>query len=72
MRHQVDAQAYQAVFTRDTTGKKVLEDLSVRFYDIPSYTKGDPYHTAHLEGQRSVLRFVLSRLSQLPEEAADE
>lgn len=72
MYQPVGAQAYQAVFGRDTTGQKVLEDLTVLFYDIASYTKEDPYHTAFLEGQRSVVRFVLQKLAQLPDEAQQE
>lgn len=71
MQQQIDAQAYQAVFVANTTGQKVLEELSARFYDIASYAREDPYHTAYNEGQRNVIRFILAKLAQLPN-AGDE
>ena len=45
--------------------QKVLEELTSLFYDRSSYTKGDPYETAFNEGQRSVILFILQKLSQV-------
>lgn len=46
-------------------GLKVLREL---FFDIKSYTRSDPYHTAFKEGQRDVVGFMI----ECAEEAADE
>lgn len=56
---------------KEGAGKSVLEYLNKRFYDIGSYTKGDPYHTAYVEGQREVIRFINTILKQ-NEENNDE
>ena len=53
---------------QEGSGKSVLNYLRKRFYDIGTYTKGDPYHTAYMEGQREVIRFINSVLEQQNEE----
>lgn len=63
---------YKYVFTQNPAGIKVLEDLSARFYDVASYTPGDPYHTAFKEGQRFVIRSILQQLAHIPQEPEDE
>lgn len=46
-------------------GLKVLREL---FFDVKSYTRSDPYHTAFKEGQRDVVGYLI----ECSEEAADE
>lgn len=54
-------------------GKKALGVLEVLFEDRPSYTYGDAHHTAFMEGQRDVVRFIKQQLtSNVTEEATDE
>lgn len=55
--------SYKTLFKGDL-GKKVYDDLRARFYDKASYTKGDPYHTAYVEGQREVIRYITALLEQ--------
>lgn len=57
------SQLYKLVFGEDA-GKSVYDELRSRFYDVSSYTRNDPYHTAFLEGQREVIRFITSRINQ--------
>lgn len=64
MRELLQPDAYRAVFETEI-GEKVLQELSVFFYDIASYTRGDSHDTAFHEGQRSVIRFLLTKLSQI-------
>lgn len=39
-------------------GKRVREILHKTFTERLSYTRGEPEHTAFLEGQKSVLQFI--------------
>lgn len=39
-------------------GEKVLGILNLTFGSRLSYTRGEPEHTAFLEGQKSVLQFI--------------
>lgn len=55
-RHRQDAAAYRDTFEADS-GRKVLDDLIGRFAG-DSYCRGDPYHTAYREGQRSVIEHI--------------
>lgn len=68
MTEQLLPDVYKAVFVNNVAGQKVLEDLSARFYDIPSYTPGDSHHTAFKEGQRFVIRMILQQLSMIDQE----
>jgi hypothetical protein len=54
---------YDAIFVKNGTGEKVLGELSALYYDRPSYTKGDHFETAYKEGQRSVVEFILRKLT---------
>lgn len=58
---RVEPQLYTQAFGTDF-GQRVIDDLVQRYYAQPSYKKGDPYHTAFQEGQREVLRFMLSQM----------
>lgn len=49
-------------------GQEGLKALRELFFDVKSYTRADPYHTAFKEGQRDVVGFML----ECVEEAADE
>lgn len=53
---------------REGSGLAVLQHLRKRFYDVPSYTKQDAMHTAYLEGQREVIRYINSVIEQKLEE----
>ena len=59
----IEKEDYQALFDKNPLGTKVLEDLSTLFYDIDGYVKGDPNHAIYVEGQRSVIRFILRRIA---------
>lgn len=69
--NMVPKETYQRVFTRIGDGEEVLQDLCSIFYDRSSYTQGDPYHTAFQEGQRSVISFIINKLSKQLEEQGD-
>ena len=46
------------------SGKWVLADMATRFHAMaPTYVAGDPTATAHQEGQRNVLLWILQQLS---------
>lgn len=52
---------YVAVFGSEA-GKRVLRDLMRECYMFgPTYTPGDPHHTAFREGQRAVVTLLLNR-----------
>jgi hypothetical protein len=67
-------EAFYALFQVHPDGVKVFEELCARFYDKQSYTKGDSHHTAYLEGQRSVLFWLINKMQTTtkPEELEDE
>jgi hypothetical protein len=44
-------------------GDRLLEDLKRRYGFYQPTFRGDPYETAYAEGQRSVLLFILSLIS---------
>jgi phage baseplate assembly protein W len=44
-------------------GERLLEDLKRRYGFYQPTFRGDPYETAYAEGQRSVLLFILSLIS---------
>jgi len=55
--------AFKATF-RSPAGNKVLDYMKKKYYEQPSYTQGDTHHTAYLEGQRSLMRYILNVLEQ--------
>ncbi len=69
----IDAKLYELVFQGREDGKEVLEDLCKRFYDRPSYVRGDPYETAYNEGCRAAIHYILQKIaqSQQPKEIED-
>ena len=51
---------YKYIFTTDE-GKQVMSDLEKRcHYHTTTNVKGDSHESAYLEGQRSVILFILS------------
>lgn len=67
---------YKRLFLQNDSGKLVLEELKKFFhYDVTTYAE-DPYATMFNEGQRSVLLYILGRISEKPrkqeKEALDE
>jgi len=57
---------YKIIFGGDE-GQRILNDLKLRFYEFSTtHQKGDPYETAFLEGQRSVLIFIKAMINSKP------
>ena len=54
-------QLYKTVFTSED-GKRILDDLGVRFCEHSTTFSADPCETAYREGQRTVLLFIRSML----------
>ena len=70
----VPGEIFYSLFQKNPDGVKVFEELCARFYDKQSYTKGDSYHTAYLEGQRSVVLWLINKMQTTTkiEESEDE
>ena len=46
-------------------GIMILQDLQARFNgDTTTFVKGDPHESAFLEGQRSVMLYIMEMLSE--------
>ena len=56
-------QSYQVLFATDD-GTKVLDDLHKRFHVDQSTFSNDALEMAFLEGQRSVMLFILRSLTE--------
>ena len=57
---------YKIIFGGDE-GQRILKDLKMRFHEyVSTHQKGDPYETAFLEGQRSVLNFIKAMINSKP------
>ena len=57
---------YKIIFGGDE-GQRILNDLKLRFHEFSTtHQKGDPYETAFLEGQRSVLIFIKAMINSKP------
>ena len=55
---------YKITFGSDQ-GKKVLNDLDLRFHSfVSTFSKDSAYETAFLEGQRSVLLFIKAMIKK--------
>lgn len=63
---------YWQVFHMNKDGKQVLEELCRLFYDKPSYSKGEPEHTAYNEGRKAVLHHILLKLEQSQSQIEEE
>ena len=55
---------YKNIFDGTQAGKDVMLELVQLFHDRASYTKGDTHETAYLEGQRSVIAYILAKAGQ--------
>lgn len=60
----LESRTYSDLFVESPLGEQVLNELVGLFYDRPSYTRNDPNHTMYLEGQRSVVEFILRKTTQ--------
>lgn len=69
---RVENEIYNRLFQRDKDGQNVLAELCRLFYDRPSYVKGDTHETAHREGQRSVVAFLMHKCAVLEVEDGNE
>ena len=57
---------YKIIFGGDE-GQRAIDDLKIRFHEFTTtHQKGDPYETAFLEGQRSVLNFIKAMINSKP------
>lgn len=76
MNHQQRSDLYKLIFVNDDDGKRLLEDLSMRFYDRPVYVKGGlegSRQTDFNAGQQSVIHWILQILTYVqPEERQDD
>lgn len=45
-------------------GEKALKILEELFYERPSYTRGEPNHTAFREGQRDVVGYIKEAIAR--------
>jgi hypothetical protein len=59
--------AYKMVFQSED-GERVLEDMRQRFHMNASVYSTEPTDTAYREGQRTVVLFIQSMLSEIPEQ----
>ena len=60
----LDPRIYLRIFQQNGDGLNILGDLSMKFYDRPSYAPGDPHATAFNEGQRSVIAFIIQKCAE--------
>lgn len=65
-------EVYQRVFEGHHEGTLILADLTARFFDIEVYVAGPDgeRETSRRAAQREVVRFILRKLSQVPEDLA--
>lgn len=56
---------YHDLFQVNNDGKDVLVELSSIFYDVPSFDADNPHKTSYNEGRRSVIEFILRKISQV-------
>ena len=59
----IENELYSETF-KTPPGEKVLLELTSLYYDRLSYTRGDTHETAFREGQRSVVEFILRKLTE--------
>lgn len=57
---------YNRVFQQDGDGAAILQELSALFYDQVGFQPGisKPDDAVYAEGQRSVIRYLMSRSAQ--------
>lgn len=61
---QVHPKTYYQLFKQTADGEKILEELCRRFYDFPSYERGDTHHTSYNEGSKAVIHYILRKMAQ--------
>lgn len=64
------ASLYTHTFSNDPSGRKVLEDLVARFYDVEVFVQGGQdgdRATAYKAGSRAVVHYILRQLAQIKE-----
>jgi len=59
--------AYKMVFNSED-GQRVLEDMAARFHMNASVYSTEPTDTAYREGQRTVVLFIKSMLTEIPDQ----
>jgi len=60
-------EAYKLVFGSED-GQRVLEDMAARFHINASVYSTEPTDTAYREGQRTVVLFIQSMLTDIPDQ----
>jgi hypothetical protein len=60
----VSPRDYAQIFQLNAQGKAIFDDLTSRFYDIRSYTRGEPDHTIFLEGNREVIAYIITQITR--------
>lgn len=58
---------YLEIFQGNPAGMKILEDLSIRFENRPSFVAGDSHATAKNEGQREVILYIYQQIANAKE-----
>lgn len=61
----VRPEVYRRIFEQHPEGVAILEDLSRRFYDQPSFVPGQPDVVAYREGRRAVLIFIIQQIGHI-------
>lgn len=64
-------ESYQVLFATDD-GSKIINDLQKRFHVDQSTFSTDALEMAFLEGQRSVMLFILRSITEEKEKQQDE
>jgi hypothetical protein len=76
MTNEQRAELYRLIFVADDDGKRVLEDLSTRFYDRKIYVPGGPEGARATDfnaGQQSVIHYILQVLTYVkPEDRTND
>lgn len=76
MNQQERADLYRTILMNDADGKKIIEDLQLRFYDRLVYQKGGldaERETTFRAGQQSVVHYIFQQLAYVqPEEQPDD
>lgn len=68
-------ETYARIFVSHGDGQAILEDLTARFYDRPSFVRGGAEgarQTDYQEGRRAVVHFILSQIGQVQRGETEE
>jgi len=55
---------FDTIFNRDAVGQDLFTHLVTIFYNIPSFDSKNTHQTAYNEGQRSVISYIITRMSE--------